>query len=417
MIIDNPLKLLKRGWPLAVAAALLGTPAARADAVTDWNVKAGEFVTAAGLLTQPANRLMAISHTAAFEAANAITKRYPATIASAAAAPLDAPAGASVDAAIAAAHHSSWAHLLPAQQPAIDSAYRTALNAITDGPAKDAGIAVGERAALALLAARADDGSEAPEAYRPFTAAGRYVPTVIPAAPQWPGRKPWLMTSAMQFRPGPPPALNSERWARDYNEIKAIGGKNSTLRSAEQSAVARFWETTLPPIYHGVVRSVAEMPGRDVMRNARLFMAVTQAIDDAIIAVFDAKYHYGFWRPITAIRNGDIDGNDATERDASWTPLISTPMHPEYPCAHCIQAGAVGAVLQAEIGRSPPPQLSTTSAAANGAVRQWSSVDAFVQEVGNARVWDGVHFRFSTEVGTDMGRKIGALAVQRFLGE
>jgi hypothetical protein len=146
-------------------------------------------------------------------------------------------------------------------------------------------------------------------------------------------------------------------------------------------------------------------------------MAVTQAIDDAIIAVFDAKYHYGFWRPITAIRNGDIDGNDATERDASWTPLISTPMHPEYPCAHCIQAGAVCAILQAEIGRSPPPLLSTTSAAANGAVRQWSNVDAFVQEVGNARVWDGVHFRFSTEVGTDMGRKIGALAVRRFLGE
>jgi hypothetical protein len=412
MNIHSASPLLKQTLLLAVAAGLLGAPAARADAVAEWNVRAGEFVTAAGLITQPASRVMAISHTAAFEAANAITQRYPST-----ARPLEAPAGASVEAAIAAAHRSALVRLLPSQQAAIDSAYRTALNTIADGTAKDAGVAVGERAAQEVLARRADDGAEAPEAYRPQTTAGRYVPTVIPAAPQWPQRKPWLMSSAAQFRPGPPPALDSVRWARDYNEIKAIGGKNSTLRSAEQSAIARFWETTLPPIYHGVVRSVAEMPGRDLMRNARLFAAVTQAIDDAMIAVFDAKYHHGFWRPITAIRNGDIDGNDATERDAAWTPFIATPMHPEYPCAHCIQAGAVGAILQAEIGRGPQPTLATTSATANGAVRRWSSVEDFVQEVGNARVYDGVHFRFSTEVGTDMGRKVGALAVQRFLGE
>jgi hypothetical protein len=291
------------------------------------------------------------------------------------------------------------------------------LGAIADGAAKDAGVAVGERAALEVLARRADDGSTAAEAYRPFTVAGRYVPTAIPAVPQWPQRKPWLMSSAAQFRPAAPPALTSDLWARDYNEIKAVGAKNSTVRSAEQSDIARFWETTAPPIYHGVVRSVAEMPGRDLMRNARLLVAVTQAIDDAMIAVFDAKYHYRFWRPITAIRNGDIDGNDATERDASWTPFIATPMHPEYPCAHCIQSGVVGAILQAEIGAGPQPVLSTTSTTANGATRRWSSVDAFVQEVGNARVYDGVHYRFSTEVGTDMGRRIGALAVQRFLGE
>jgi hypothetical protein len=291
------------------------------------------------------------------------------------------------------------------------------VNAIADGPAKDAGVAVGERAAAALLDQRADDGAAAAEAYRPFTTPGRYVPTTIPAVPKWPQRKPWLMASAVQFRPGPPPSLTSERWARDYNEIKAIGGKGSTLRSAEQTAIARFWITTLPPVYHGVVRSVAEQPGRDVMRNARLFAAVTQAIDDAMIAVFDAKYHHGFWRPITAIRNGDIDGNDATERDAALLPLIDTPMHPEYPCAHCIQAGVVGAILQADIGPGSQPVLSTVSATANGATRQWTSVDAFVQEVGNARIYDGVHYRFSTEVGTDMGRRIGVLAVQRLMAD
>ena len=405
--------LMKAGLGLAVVATLLGATAARADAVTEWNIKAGEFVVASGLITQPASRVMAITHTAAFEAANAISRRY----AAASRLRLEAPQTASVEAAIAAAHHAALLRLLPAQQAAIDTAYRTALGAIADGAAKEAGVAVGERAALGVLALRADDGADAVEAYRPITEAGRYVPTAIPATPQWPQRKPWLMSGAAQFRPGPPPALTSERWARDYNEVKAIGSKRSTVRSAEQSDIARFWTTTAPPIYHGVVRSVAELPGRDLTRNARLFAAVTQGIDDAMIAVFDAKYQHAFWRPITAIRNGDIDGNDATERDASWLPFIDTPMHPEYPCAHCIQAGVVGAILQAEIGTGPTPMLSTASASANGAVRRWASVDAFVQEVGNARVYDGVHYRFSTEVGTDMGRRIGALAAQKLLNE
>ena len=399
--------------PVAVAAMLLAMPAARADAVTDWNIRAGEFVAAAAPGTPPASRMMAISHTAAFEAANAITKRYPSAIG----ARLEAAPGASVEAAIATAHRSAWIRLLPAQQAAIDNAYKAAMSAIADGQAKDAGVAVGERAAQQILVQRADDRAATPETYRPVTTAGRYVPTVVPAVTQWPQRKPWLMSGPAQFRPGPPPELGSERWARDFNEIKAIGGKRSAQRSAEQTDIARFWETTLPPIYHGVVRSVAEMPGRDVMRNARLFAALTQAVDDALIAVFDAKYHYAFWRPMTAIRNGDIDGNDATERDASWASLIDTPMHPEYPCAHCIQAGTIGAVLQAELGAAAPPVLRTTSPTAQGATRQWTSVDAFVQEVANARVYDGVHYRFSTEVGVDMGRRIGALAAHRYLGD
>src|SRR4029453_1090123 len=165
-----------------------------------------------------------------------------------------------------------------------------------------------------------------------------------------PGRKPWLLDRADQFRPGPPPTLTSAVWARDYNETKELGGKNSTRRTAEQTAIARFWEATLPPIYLGVVRSVATLPGREVTQNARLFAAVTQATDDAYIAIFDAKYHYNFWRPITAIRNGDIDGNDATDRDPAWLPFIDTPMHPEYPCAHCIVSATVATVLLAEIG-------------------------------------------------------------------
>ena len=402
-----------RPWtPLfLVAAALLLAGPARADVVTDWNQRACDLVVASGLITQPAVRVMAISHTAAFEAVNAITRRFP----SAAGLRLDAPPGASVEAAVAAAHRGTLVQLLPAQQAAIDDAYRSALGTIADGPAKDAGVALGERAAAAVIARRADDGSAAAEAYRPFATAGRYVPTTLPATPQWPQRKPWLMTSPSQLRPVPPPELTSERWARDYNEIKAMGGRRSTQRNAEQTDIARFWITTLPPVYHGVVRSVAEQPGRDVTRNARLFAAVTQAIDDAMIAVFDAKYHYTFWRPVTAIRNGDIDGNDATDRDATWLPLIDTPIHPEYPCAHCIQAGVVGAILRADIGDGPTPLLRTTSATAGGATRHWTRIDAFVQEVGNARVYDGVHYRFSTEVGIEMGRRIGGLAVQQLM--
>ena len=198
--------------------------------------------------------------------------------------------------------------------------------------------------------------------------------------------------------------------------IRAIGGSSSIHRTAEQTEKAHFWESTSPTIYYGIVRSVAAVPGREITQNARLFAAVAQAIDDAMIAIFDAKYHYSFWRPITAIRNGDIDGNDATERDAAWTPLIDTPMHPEYPCAHCIVASTVGTVLQAEIGAGPTPTLTTTSDTAEGAARSWTNIDDFVQEVANARIYDGVHYRTSTEVGTAMGKKTGALAVTRNLG-
>jgi hypothetical protein len=394
---------------LVVAASLLSGPMARADVVTEWNVKAGDIVVDAKLGPAPGNRVLAIVQTSVYEAANAITQRYPASGRN-----LEAAPGASVDAAIGAANRATLAKLVPSQQAAIDTAYQAALARIADGPAKIAGLAVGEKAAAAILALRLNDGAAIEETYRPYTTAGVYVPTVIPAIPQWPQRKPWLMTSPAQFRPGLPPELTSEVWAREYNEIKAFGGKNSSRRTPEQTEIARFWEATGHSIYHGVVRSVATMPGREVTQNARLFAAVTQAMDDAVIAIFDAKYHYNFWRPVTAIRNGDIDGNDATERDPAWTPFIETPMHPEYPCAHCIASGAVGTVLQAEIGADPMLSLTTTSSTAKGAARNWTKIDDFMQEVANARIYDGVHYRTSTTVGTGMGKQIGELAVAKY---
>ena len=393
-----------------VLMVVLFVQTGKADSVTEWNTFACEITAPPSFDTPTANRAMAVMHTAIYNAVNAITKKYPSS-----GSKLDAPAGASVDAAVAAAAHASLKSLVPLRQDEIESKYQAILAKIPDGKSKIDGIELGSKAAAEVLASRADDGYAAGESYRPYTIAGVYVPTVIPVVSQWPLRKPWIMTSASQFRPGPPLDLKSELWARDYNEIKAIGRKTNSTRTPDQTEIARFWEATGPTIYHGVIRSVADTPGREITRNARFLMAVTQAMDDALIAIFDAKYHYNFWRPVTAIRNGDIDGNDATERDASWTPFVNTPMHPEYPCAHCIISGTVGTVIQTEIGDAALPVLATNSPTANNAKRTWMKIEDFIQEVANGRIYDGVHYRTSTEVGTAMGRNIGSAAAAKYL--
>jgi hypothetical protein len=385
---------LNRLSTLLAAAAVIASPLARADAITDWNQTCGALIAEAKIGTPPAVRIMAVVQTAARDAVEAAQRRR-----------------ASVDAAIAAAHRASLTRLLPAQQAAIDAAHQAALASIADGPAKADGIAAGEAAANAVLAARADDVI-VPEAYRPHAGAGAYVPTAPVAVPQWSQRKPWLLANAAQVRPAPPPSLNSAAWARDFNEVKDFGGRTSTRRSAEQTEAARFWDYSLPAIYHGVVRSVALGPQRDVAANARLFATVAQAMDDALIAVFDAKYHYTFWRPVTAIRNADQDGNDATQREPVWASLIDAPMHPEYPSGHSILAATVATVLKAETKGAARQVLSTSSPTAKGATRRWASPEEFVREVSEARIHGGIHFRSATEAGEAMGRRIGELAVQ-----
>ena len=386
---------------IIAAVLLVGVSFAHADVVTDANAKAAEIASKSPA-TPPAVRTMAIVQVSVFDAVSAITGRHPALRAK-----ITAPRDASVDAAVAAATRTALSKLMPAQQAAIDADYQALLKSVPDGRAKDDGIKVGEHAATAVVTACAEDGYNAPNTYRPHTAPGVYVPTMFPAVPHWGKRKPWVMTSGDQFRPAPPPALTSETWKRDFNEIKAIGGKTSTQRTAEQTAIAQFWEATLPNVYWPVARSVANAPGRDVNDNARLLALAAMAMDDGLIAVFDAKYTYNFWRPVTAIRNAEGDA-----RDPGWLPFIDTPMHPEYPCAHCIVSGSLGAVLQAELGSGPVPKLSSASSTAGGAVRTWASVDDFVREVAVARIYDGVHYRNSTEVGTAMGKKIGELAVK-----
>jgi putative NIF3 family GTP cyclohydrolase 1 type 2 len=375
---------------------LAASTGAQADVITDWNTVAGQLIVDAKLGTPPANRAIAIVQTAVHDAVTA------------------SAAHINVDAAVAAANRVTLAKLLPSQEAALHTAYQAALAKLPDGPAKAAGIAVGEKAAAAVLARRLDDGAATPERYRPYATAGAYVPTSAVATPQWAQRKPWNLTSPSQFRPGPPPSMASAQWARDYDEVRVFGSKASPKRSAEQTEIARFWDYSLPPVYHAVLRSVATQPNRTVAQNARLFAAAAQAMDDGLIAVMDAKYHYNFWRPVTAIRNGDADGNDSTAIEAGWASLIDSPMHPEYPSAHSVLAGALTTILQAEAGPAGLPVLSTTSPTASGAMRKWKSLDDFAREVSQSRIWGGIHYRTSTDVGLAMGRQIGAQAVGQF---
>lgn len=389
-------------WIGLLIVLLAGAVGAHADVVTDANAKAAEIASKLPG-TPPAVRAMAIVQVSVYDSVNAISGRYPAFRA-----PVKAPAGASVDAAVLSATRTVLSKLVPAQQAAIDADFKALLSSVADGRAKTDGIAVGEQVATMVLAQCAEDGAMAPNTYRPHTAPGVYVPTMFPAVPHWGKRKTWALTSADQFRPGPPPSLTSDTWKRDLEEIKAVGRKDSTTRTPEQTAIAKFWEATAPAVYWPVARSVASAPGRDPIENARLFAAAAIAMDDALIAVFDAKYAYNFWRPVTAIRNAE-----GAAQDPNWLPFVDTPMHPEYPCAHCIVSSALGAVLAAEIGDGPTPTLTSSSYTAGGATRTWVKVGDFMQEVAVARIYDGVHYRNSTVVGNAMGQKIGALAVQK----
>ena len=233
---------------------------------------------------------------------------------------------------------------------------------------------------------RADDGARAPDTYRPRTSPGVYVSTAPTLAPQWPGVKPFALTSASQFRPGPPVALTSTRWATDYNEMREIGSRTSAKRTPRQTEDARFWLAVDGRVYYPVIRALAEAKELNLVDSARLFALTAVARADALIAVFDAKYHYEFWRPVTAIRNGDIDGNPATELDATWQPIANTPMHPEYPCAHCISSGAVAGIIRTVLGSDLIPEIGMKSPTAPGVTHRFTDMTAYTDEVANARI-------------------------------
>jgi hypothetical protein len=396
---------------LLAALALIGAahPAA-ADVVTDWNEKAVAFVNARRMGPPPAERVLAMTHVAMFDAINSIDRRYRPYL-------IQLPAAATVsqDAAAAAAAGTVLAGISPQAEVEMRTALAAYLAAMPDSRAKAEGIKLGEAVAAKVLEARANDGARSPDAYRPRTSAGIYVPTAPTWAPQWPGVKPFALTSASQFRPAAPIALTSKEWADDYNEIRTLGGKASAKRSAKQSEDGRFWLAVDGRVYYPVLRSLSAAKKLDVVDSARLFALAGIARADAFVAVFDAKYHYDFWRPVTAIRNGDVDNNPATEREASWSPIADTPMHPEYPCAHCISSASLAGVVEAVLGSADVPEITLTSPTAPGVTHRWTNVRAFSNEVSEARIWAGFHYRFSANVGQDMGYKIADYVVKNFM--
>lgn len=398
--------------PVAVAALLAGATRSSAHGqpegppdtyVADWDAIGTQAFTASGLAAE-GDLIMAYEAIAVYDAVMAVEGGYrPFAV------DVDAPAGASAEAAVAAAAHAVLVHYLPAQAPTIlDPAYVASLGTIPDGQAKTDGVATGEQVAALLIAERADDGYRAPVTYTPPDPPipGRWIPTAPtpPIGPYLGLMRPFSLESADQFRPDGPAALSSKRWAREYNEVKEIGSSTSTTRTAEQTLAARFWAE--PPLQQrrGSIRKVVLDHDLDVVQAARLTAMVSVTVGDALIACFDAKYQYAFWRPITAIRAGETDGNEATLGDPAWSPLLpATPNHPEYPSAHSCTTPAVGRVIARFLGTQ---KVDFTVPSVTGlGDRHFDTVDDLQDEVGNARIWGGIHYRSAVEDGIRIGKK------------
>lgn len=398
---------------LAAGTALIASPAA-ADTVCEWVDFAQTIQTAAAPpptapRTPDHERATTQVALAMFEALNAIDRRYESYLGIA---PADSTA--SQDAAAAtAAYEVLVAHFL-GQKSALDDSYAITLATVADPRARDAGVAIGKAAAALALKAGAIDPAVPQLPYLPRTQPGVWVPTQLPVFdPFMTAFKPWIMDRADSVRPGPPPALTSERWTRDYDEVKRLGGKDSKARTPNETLMARYRITpNMMPSY----RLAADAPGRSAVQTARMFAMLEMIDDDATLAIIDAKLHYNFWRPITAIRNGDKDGNDATAPDPAWEPLITTPNHPEYPCGHCIFAASIAEYMKSEVGNSPAWGVRVSSRSIpNAAVQALPSWDEWARQVSYSRTLGGVHYRFSNETAEDMGRKIAQMAMAKVM--
>src|SRR5262245_54971744 len=335
---------------LAIALAAASPSAARADAVTDWNLLMQATVSAAPTNPFYQARWGAIVQLAVFEAVNSIERDYEPYLGI-----IDAPAWASTDAAAIAAHRT-LVTLRPGSAADLDAARAASLATIPDGPAKDAGIAVGEDAAALMLLLRADDGWDAVVPYTPGSNPGDWQPTppanAAAAFTHWSQVTPFGLQDGSQFRLPPPPALHTGKYAKDYNEVKLLGRVDSPFRPQDRTNVALFYAATTPvQLFNSAARQVSAAQGMTLSENARIFAMLGMAIADASIAIFDTKYHYNFWRPVTAIRNGDLDGNDKTDRDPDWLPLVTTPAFPGYASGHGALSGAARHVLERAFGK------------------------------------------------------------------
>lgn len=387
------------------AAALFSTPApARADVVLNWNAIA--VATPNG---NPFNqaRVLAVTQLAVFEAVNAIEGGYQPY--------LDvvvAPAGASADAAVIAAAHKVLKHYAPGSAARLDSARAASLAAIPDGPAKSTGITVGEAAAAAILAVRLNDGSTVPAFHvPPSTDPGVW--QLTPSCPaagspfmHWGDVAPFGVASASAFIAPPPPALGSNLYAKDFDEVKRVGQKVSADRPQDRSDVARFYAASSPGyVINLAARQVAAQQGRSRAHNARAFALINMAMSDSFVASFATKFHYRLWRPETAIRNAALDNNARTEADLTWEPFIVAPCFPAYVSNHASGSNG-GAEMLRRLYGAGGHSITITNANFPTLVYTYSRFEQIMSDIDDARIYGGIHFRFDQDGGARLGREV-----------
>jgi len=395
---------------IAGLTLLAGTTLVRADVITDWTQTAIDVMKAVNVAGNPWTRSLAMVHVSMSDSVNAVEDRYARFTPDIAADP-----NASAEAAAAAAAREILMRQYPGQKARIDTAFAAMLERVPGSPARAAGIALGEKVAAAVFTDRQNDDTNVPDTYRPLTRPGVWVPTTPPLFSQYATARPWGMKAANQFRPVPPPKLSSALYARDYNETKEFGGLKSAKRTDAQSDAVRFWaQGNLFAAWYQTAAQISARRGLGLAENARLFALLSMGIANCYILDWDAKFHYQFWRPLTAIRNGDQDGNDATERDAGWLPLNATPMHPEYPAQAAINAGAARGVLESVFGTGPE-SFTITDAGDARLQRRFDSPAQMAEEHKEVRIWGGIHFRNSVNVGEAMGRKLAEHLVANYL--
>jgi hypothetical protein len=386
-----------------VAATLVLAGAAgpaRANAVVEWNAFAAQNLTGSNPL--PHTRELAILHVAIYDAVVSITRDHaPYRYA------VMAPAGASAEAAAIRAAHDVLVAFHPGNAVTLDAQYAASLSAIPDGPAKTDGLSVGQQVAAAVLGERAGDGYDLPpptifDGTAPYEWR-RTDPAPPPVLPQFAGVTPWVIGDAARFLPEPPPALTSRRYARDLDEVKAFGSATSAVRPPHRTDIAVFHLRSHPDFWNEVARQICGEEPRGLSQTARVFAVLNTAMMDSYVGAWHAKWDvYYNWRPVTAIRLADTDGNDRTDADPAWTPLRPTPMHPTYPSGHAVGAGSAFAVLQRFFGRSGHA-LDLTSATAPGVTLTYDNLRDVVTDVHNARVDLGVHFRFDVDAAHRLG--------------
>ncbi|HYO80537.1 MAG TPA: vanadium-dependent haloperoxidase [Bryobacteraceae bacterium] len=393
--------------------ALVFAGAAFGDVVTNWNAIMRETVR-----TEPAQvqaRFAAMTHLAMHDAVSAITREYRPYLGV-----VTAPPGASPEAAAITAAHQVLRNCFPGHAATLDAEWSRSLSGVPNSPAKSAGIVAGQAAATAILAARAQDGSATPIPYIPQQGVGYWQPTppafASAVAANWGRVLPFGLARSEQFRPEPPPQLTSLRYWRDYREVKRMGDVLSTARTADNANVARYMALTSPTqLLNAVAVQLSNAHQLPISDSARAFALMNMAIADASFAVFEAKYHYNFWRPLTAIRAGDTDGNPRTEADPSFTSLINAPAYPSYPSGFGALTNAGRYVLEHLFGRSGHSFTLPVNPALPDTKLQYRNLRHLTDDVSDARVHGGIHFRFEQDAAEVLGERVGQHLVEHQL--